>query len=319
MSVKDRTTTQVNALEGTRDANVGLKYDARGSQPWYEKLVNWLWHLGQASAFWGLVKEDDATALTIALMPGRFTFNGTTLAYAGGATTVTNNDTTYVWVYNLAGVATIGTAIDATGWPTYKHIKLAEVTASGGDITAIDDRRADHLMQVNSVTPQIPLMSLRNEDGTVMDATGGAGKWHLVAGGWGTGTLTVEAEAVQNTSDNADLSFELVVPENYVSGMKLQLIINALYVLAGGTTITATIDIEAYKLGNDGTVGADLNATAAQNLTDTAADYTFTITETGLAAGDRLTIVVRGAISEGGDAGTIKAVIGSIRPALGAA
>jgi len=321
MAAKDRTTAQVNALENTRDSLTGLIYTQRGTNPSYEAMVNWIWHLSQASFHAGLVKLDDANDTTIRIMPGRFTINGTALSYAGEAIDLSayNNDTAYVWAYDSASTLTIGYGTDAAGWPTVNHVKLAEVVLSGGAITSITDRRAEHIMRVDNADQHIPLMSLRNEDGTVLDATGGAGKWKLVAGGWGTGTLTIETEAVQNTSDNADLAFEFQLPPHYVAGTKVQLIINALYVLASGTTVTHTLDIEVYKLGDDGAVGSDLNQTGEQTLTASAADYTYTIDESGLAAGDRFMGVVRGAISEGDNAGTIKAVIGSIWRVLAAA
>ena len=97
--------------------------------------------------------QDNADA--IGVRPGRIAFANTVLVYDGADPAIdalTDNDTTYVWLYNDAGTATIGSAIDATGWPAITHVKLAEVTLVDGVITAILDRRveglSDHLLPV---------------------------------------------------------------------------------------------------------------------------------------------------------------------------
>jgi hypothetical protein len=85
--------------------------------------------------------------------------------------------------------------------------------------------------------------------------------------------------------------------------------------LRGGmkTTIadgSATIDIEVYKADRDGAVGADLCSTAAQSINNlTNADKDFTITPSGLAAGDILDCRVALAVV---DTATGTAVIGEL-------
>lgn len=59
-----------------------------------------------------------------------------------------------------------------------------------------------------------------------------------------------------------------------------------------GTTVsdtTCTVDVEAYEIASDLTVGSDLCTTAAQSCNSlTSADLDFTITPSGLVSGDRL-------------------------------
>ena len=326
MARTDPSSTTIDNLVGSRLAATGIDVWAIGTQPYFYPFMEMLYHLDLQSASWCHVGESDSGAMYVNIRPGRITIDATNKVYAGGDVDLSahNNDTAYVWIYITGGAATIAFAADGTGWPSYTHIKLAEVTLASGAITSIVDRRADAILDTQTAKPRADLAEdalamyqqsltlLRNEDGTVMDATGAAGKFKLVSGGWGTGTLTIETPAVQNSSDDIDCLFEFALPVEYVADEEVKVQINAKYTLAGGTTVTHTIDCEVYEIGDDGTVSADLCATAAQTLTASFADYVFAITDTALTPGDRLMVLVRCSVSEGDDAGTIKGEIGSI-------
>ena len=74
--------------------------------------------------------------------------------------------------------------------------------------------------------------------------------------------------------------------------------------------VSCTVDIEAYKLDEDGAVGSDLCATAAQSMNSlTKANKDFTITPTTLTRGDRLDVRVTVAVN---DAATATAVIAEL-------
>ncbi len=73
---------------------------------------------------------------------------------------------------------------------------------------------------------------------------------------------------------------------------------------------SATVDVEAYKIGKDNTLGSDLCATSAQSINSlTFSNKTFTITAGALAAGDVLDVRLAIAVS---DAASGTAVIGAI-------
>lgn len=100
------------------------------------------------------------------------------------------------------------------------------------------------------------------------------------------------------------------LPDNYVDGETVKIRIT------GGmkTTVsdgTATVDVEAWKLDDDRTVGAaDLCATSATTINSlTVGDDDFTITATGLAKGDELDVRITIAITDGA---TGTAVLGTI-------
>lgn len=74
---------------------------------------------------------------------------------------------------------------------------------------------------------------------------------------------------------------------------------------------SATIDLSAYQILDDGTLSADLITTAAQSINNlTSADKDFTLDASALSPGDRLDVQVSIAVT---DAATLTAVIGLMR------
>lgn len=150
MSIKELSPDEIDALVGTRHPMTGVEYPPNGLQPYYHWLIRSL-HLISESTIGALrVAAEDASSATVRVAPGRASISGVVLAYAGETIDLSgfNNDTAYVWLYNDAGSAAIGTATDATGWPGGTHLKLAEVVIASGQITQIVDRRIDHLFSV---------------------------------------------------------------------------------------------------------------------------------------------------------------------------
>ena len=86
------------------------------------------------------------SSTTFNVRGGEYNWRGTVKTYTpGSAVDPTDNDTTYVW---MNPDNTIGSGIDGSGWPSYDHIKLAEIVVdSGGDITGVTDLRGQSLLQ----------------------------------------------------------------------------------------------------------------------------------------------------------------------------
>jgi len=102
------------------------------------------------------------------------------------------------------------------------------------------------------------------------------------------------------------------LPAEYVDGETIAIRLGAgmITTVADGS---ATIDVEAYKVGLDGAMGSDLCSTSAASINSlTFADKDFTIDGSGLVAGDELDVRVAIAVS---DAATGTAVIGAFRQA----
>lgn len=191
---------------------------------------------------------------------------------------------------------------------------MSRITVSGVNFPAsLADIERSECIRQNLVSHRVPLMLCRNADGTVLDATGAATKFKIVPGGWGTGTLVLDGQDAQNETETETCMFEVPLPIHYSADDDVNIVVHAKYdATGGGTSITATVDIEVYKLAAAGTVGSDLNTTAAIALTSSFADCRFTITDSALTPGDMLLVLVRTAVTEAGNTGTVKSVIGSI-------
>lgn len=121
------------------------------------------------------------------------------------------------------------------------------------------------------------------------------------AGGALTGSTT-NSGGTASASESA--GFVAVLPTNYVAGGAVTIRVRAK--VSAARQVTQTIDATIKKQG-DATLGSDIVATAAQTLTTSYANYDFTVTPTGLAAGDVLvgTIVAAADDTGGGNNGAI--------------
>jgi hypothetical protein len=85
---------------------------------------------------------------------------------------------------------------------------------------------------------------------------------------------------------------EVPVPECYEAAETLTFILTCGMVTTVADT-SCTIDLEVYENDKDGTISADLCATAAQSMNSlTFSEKTFTVTATSLAPGDMLDVRV---------------------------
>ena len=105
----------------------------------------------------------------------------------------------------------------------------------------------------------------------------------------------------------------LVLPPEYVAGQTVTLRLSA----GMETTIadtTATVEVECYKSDREGAAdGSDICATAAQSINSlTFADKDFTITPTGLTAGDQLDVRLALAVNDGATGTAVIATIGAV-------
>ena len=335
------TTSEADALSGAADGDLDFTYLTIGESPYYtaayrcwEKLVRVVKAANALRAY----KDGE---LTFGVRAGRYADGQTVRDYAGATgQSLTNNDTNYVYL-TADGTLTVNT----TGFPnaaTTPHVPLATIETSGGgyDHSDITDYRGRALFQcLSGLTPAemnilhgwadagglarsdlaeealtrhpVPLMLCRNADGTVMDATGGAGKMCIHHFGWGTGHVVLEGEAAQGNTKTDTLCFEFVLPPEYVGAGDVELVVHARYA-GSGTAGTCTLDAEVFELADDGTATL-VRTTGTEALSGSWADYTFDdITEAGLSPGDRLMVMIRTSIQETGGSSSLGAEIGNI-------
>ncbi|WP_425618036.1 hypothetical protein NA78x_001729 [Anatilimnocola sp. NA78] len=215
----------------------------------------------------------------------------------------------YQTVYAAAGgkIATSGTLIrgvlleDASGNNSVVKVMTARASISGavarGQLTQDDLKPYPVLLTEaktwDAVQTNIPVTPANDDLG-------------LVTGTLGTDTPTLQSGDGKNTTITRYAGFFVPVPAEYVDGETITVVFNAgmLTTVANGT---ATIDLQAYRVGAP---TVDVCATAAQSINSlTAADKSFTITPTGVVAGELLFCRVAIAIT---DSATATAVIGKI-------
>lgn len=155
----------------------------------------------------------------------------------------------------------------------------------------------------------VTLVHGRNADGTVLDATGGAGKFKI-ASTVGT-SLGLAGEAANGNTKTDDAIYEVTLPGSYEAGANLTVTVNA-KVAGTGTPGTKTLAVKAYRTANDGTQGSNLGP-AAQAITTSNADYAFTIAGATLNPGDRVVLELEAVLQETGGSANINAQINSLR------
>ena len=176
-----------------------------------------------------------------------------------------------------------------------------------GDVRITGDLQVDgalpnyarsNLTQDPNAVFAIPLVSLRVFDAlaTNLPATGASDDLGLYGGTFASATPKVSTGDVKAGGCTRYARFQFQLPVEYDAGASVTLRLHA-----GMTTTvadgSATVDVECYKSDREAGLGSDLCTTAAQSINSlTDADKSFTITPTGLSAGDvldiRLTIAV---------------------------
>lgn len=135
-------------------------------------------------------------------------------------------------------------------------------------------------------------MVLRNVDArkdgawkTVVDATPGSS---LLGQAATTAGVTFVGNAVSGNTKTDYAQIDAILPAWYIPGAAITVRIRAKWTTTL-LTVSSLVDCEV-KVAADGSLGSDICTTAAQQVTTSFANYSFTVTPTGRVAGDCLTI-----------------------------
>lgn len=183
-----------------------------------------------------------------------------------------------------------------------------EIFAAG---TAIPrSKLAEDALQLHAV----PITGLRVWDAmhTTLPGTAADDDLALIGGTFGSASPVVRTSDAKATSVTQYARFLFTLPHNFVSAGDV-----TLRVFAGmNTTVsdtTATVDVQCYEANKSAGVGSDLCTTSATTINSlTGANKDFSITATGLAAGDVLDVRITIAITDGATATAVIGQIGSI-------
>jgi hypothetical protein len=141
--------------------------------------------------------------------------------------------------------------------------------------------------------------TLRNIDGTVLDATGGSGKYRISVPSFGGGTqgvVLVSEIANGNTKIDA-VMFEFLVPQNYVAGSAISVIVQNQVIIGLGTLGSNSLQVDVYKIDQFGAAGSNLSS-GSQSLSTSSVALTYTVTPTGIVPGDKLFIQIQASFQE---------------------
>lgn len=176
-------------------------------------------------------------------------------------------------------------------------------------------QRSSILRQTPNAAFPVRLDSLRVWDAyhTNLPGTAAADDLALLSGTFGTSPPVVSAgdcKALGATTRYA--RFQVQLPESYESAETITLAISA-GMLTTVADVTCTIDVEAFKLDKIGGIGADLCATAAVTINSLVfGTKSFTITPSGMAAGDVLDVRVAVACNDAATATAVTPTIAAI-------
>jgi len=196
------------------------------------------------------------------------------------------------------------------------------VARISGDVRITGDLQVDGTMptverndlaQDSNQVYQVPLTEFRVHDAvqTNLPGTAAADDLGLVTGTLGTDAPTIQTGDLKSAGATTRYArAQLALPPEYVDGESVTLRLSAGMKTTVADT-SCTVDVEAYASDREGAVGSDLCSTAAQSINDDLVleNVDFTITPTGLSAGDLLDVRIAIACN---DASTGTAVIGVI-------
>ncbi len=162
---------------------------------------------------------------------------------------------------------------------------------------------------------QIPMTAWRVWDAlhTNLPGTSATDDLALIGGTFGTASPTIQTSDLKAAGATSRYARCLVqLPAEYDDGETVQIRAHAGMKTTVSDT-TATIDFEVYESDLEEGIGADICATAATTINSTTlADIDFTITSSGLVAGDVLDIRMHVAINDGATGTAVIGMVGNV-------
>lgn len=183
------------------DSETGVEYIATGTAPYYLHFRKLLHRLLLACRRGNDLRVYDEGGLDVGVKAGKFWVGDTLVSYAGSSGSTLADDKAVIYVYVDAGGSLVTDAY--AGWPdmaSAKHVRLAVVQTSGGDIVSIVDARDHHSISLPG-GPGAPggsvVIEAHAADDTLTETE--SGSVHTNTGATGVVTLTLPAGASAGT------------------------------------------------------------------------------------------------------------------------
>lgn len=212
-----------------------------------------------------------------------------------------NTGDTVTSITNAAHGQATALTIPDIGQATGNIVLLKAAQTTAGELKRAD--LTEDALQAHG----IPVNQMMAADGAplAVAASAASGDHYLVRG---TNTINWYSQT-GNGGNRTDVSYiQFVLPPSYVAAGDVTLRIRC-KVDGAGDDNASSIDVEAYEQA-DGAVGADICATAAQTFAAKSTWYNkdFTITATGLVAGDVLNFKITTVCQENGSDGELNVI-----------
>jgi hypothetical protein len=181
------------------DEETGVEYIPTGTAPYYLHFRKLLYRLLLATRQANDLRVYDEGGLDIGVKPGKFWLGTVLISYAGSSGNTLADDKPNIYIYLDASASLVTN--EYSGFPnmaTTPHIRLAQVSTSGGDIDSITDRRAGHNIVVPHGAGGVKkIIEAHTSDEALTGAE--SGSVHSNLGATGTVTLTLPASAPAGT------------------------------------------------------------------------------------------------------------------------
>jgi hypothetical protein len=181
------------------DSETGVEYIPTGTAPYYLHFRKLLYRLLLAARRANDLRVYDEGGLDIGVKPGKFWLGTTLINYAGSSGNTLADDKANIYIYlNSSGTLVTN---EYSGFPDMAatpHVRLAQVSTSGGDIDSIIDCRAGHNIALPYEAGGISkTIQAHIADDTLTPAE--SGSVHTNLGASATVTLTLPAPAPAGT------------------------------------------------------------------------------------------------------------------------
>lgn len=187
------------------DPETGVEYIPTGTAPYYLQFRKLLYRLLLASRRGNDLRLFDEGGLDIGVKAGKYWIGNSLVTYTGSSGNTLADDKSNIYIY-LDSAGSLVTN-EYSSWPdmeTVKHVRLAVVTTSGGDITSIVDARGHHSIVMPGSAGSVTIEAHTAND-TLTESE--SGSVHTNRGATGAVTLTLPANA------SAGISFAFAVQE----------------------------------------------------------------------------------------------------------
>ena len=184
------------------DAETGVEYIPTGTAPYYLQFRKLLYRLLLASRRSNDLRVYDEGGLDVGVKPGRFWLGTQLISYAGSSGNTLADDKTDIYIY-LDSSGSLVTN-EYSGFPSMAstpHVRLAQITTSGGNIDSLTDCRAGHNIAMPYGAGGIQkTIEAHTSDDTLTEAE--SGSVHTNLGATAIVTLTLPASATAGAAFN---------------------------------------------------------------------------------------------------------------------